>query len=903
MEGNEKITLTIDGKNVVGYIGQTILDVAEESGIYIPHLCDHKDLQPVGHCRLCLVEVDGRRISISCKTPIRDGMSVKTENPEIVKTRKITLELIIANHPRDCLTCLKDSECQLQDVSNYIGLDEDRLARLRPNLPDVPVDTSNPFFDRDLEKCILCGICVRTCEEIIGASAIDFSLRGVYTTISTFGDAPILESNCVSCGECVANCPVGALIPKKEMHVKPAYEVLTTCPYCGCGCGIYLGVRGDEIVSARGEPNNPASFGNLCVKGRYGFGFITHPDRLTDPLIKRNGKFEKATWEEALDLVATKMMEIKEKIADNEDYFGFIASAKCTNEDNYVMQKFARAVMGTNNVDHCARLCHAPTVAGLVQSFGSGAMTNSIDEVRNSKCFFAIGTNTTSAHPIIANRINEAVRKGAKLIVANPRKIELCRWADLFLQFNPGTDVPLMMGMAKIIVDEGLADAAFIEKRCEGFEEFKKSLDQFPLDEVEKITGVPKEKIAEAARMYATHSPASILYSMGITQHSHGTDNVLATANLALLTGNVGKESSGVNPLRGQNNVQGACDVGSLPNVYPGYQRVNLPQMKEKFEKAWGTRLSGKVGLALTEMFNVAQEGKLKAMYLIGENPILSDADANHIKEAIQKLDFLVVQDIFLTETAELADVVLPATTFAEKDGTFTNTERRVQRVRKVLNPRGDSRGDWKIVCDVARRMGASGFEFEDSSAVMEELASVSPIYGGMHFDRIEDVGLQWPCSDRDHPGTKFLHSERFSTETGKGQFKTLTYKPPMEIPDDEYPLVLTTERSLYHFHTGTMTRKVEGLNVLRRNELVEMNPKDAAMLRIDDGEMVRVVSRRGEVKTEARVTEVSPEGVVSMTFHFAESPTNQLTNNALDPVSKIPETKVCAVRVEKIGG
>jgi formate dehydrogenase alpha subunit len=901
MEGNEKISLTIDGKDVVGYDGQTILDVAEENGIYIPHLCDHKDLQPVGHCRLCLVEVDGRRLSISCKTPIRDGMSVRTENPEIVKTRKITLELIVANHPRDCLTCVQDTECQLQNVSNYIGIDEDRLARLRSNMPDIPVDTSNPFFDRDLEKCILCGICVRTCEEIIGVSAIDFSLRGVHTTISTFGDAPILESNCVSCGECVANCPVGALIPKKEMQVKPAYEVLTTCPYCGCGCGVYLGVRGDEIVSTRGERDNPASLGNLCVKGRYGMGFITHPDRLTKPLIKRDGKFQEATWEEALDLVAKKMLEIKEEITENEDYFGFVASAKCTNEDNYVMQKFARAVMGTNNVDHCARLCHAPTVTGLVQSFGSGAMTNSIDEVRNSKCFFAIGTNTTSAHPIIANRINEAVRKGAKLIVANPREIDLCRWADLFLQLNPGTDVPLMMGMAKIIVDEGLADAAFIDERCEGFDEFYKSLDLFPLDEVEKITGVPKEKIAEAARIYATHSPASILYAMGVTQHSHGTDNVLATANLALLTGNVGKKSSGVNPLRGQNNVQGACDVGSLPNVYPGYQRVDIPEIKEKFEAAWGVSLSSDVGLTLTEMFNVAQKGKLKAMYLIGENPVLSDADANHIKEAIQNLDFLVVQDIFLTETAELADVVLPATTFAEKDGTFTNTERRVQRVRKILNPRGDSRGDWEIVCEIARRIGVSGFDYEDSSAIMDEIASVSLIYGGVHFDRIENVGIQWPCPDRNHPGTKFLHSERFSTETGKGQFKPLTYKPPMETPDDEYPLVLTTERSLYHYHTGTMTRKIEGLNVLRRNELVEINPKDASMLSISDGDIVKVVSRRGEVTTEAKVTEVSPEGVVSMTFHFSESPTNQLTNNALDPESKIPETKVCAVRIEKV--
>lgn len=903
MEGNEMISFTIDGKDVVGYESQTILHVAEENGIYIPHLCDHKDLTPVGHCRLCLVEVDGRRLSISCKTQIREGMSVRTENPEIVKTRKITLELIVANHPRDCLTCVKDSECQLQDVSNYIGIDEDRLARLRPNIPDIPIDTSNPFFDRDLEKCILCGICVRTCEEVIGVSAIDFSLRGVHTTISTFGDAPILESNCVSCGECVANCPVGALIPKKDMHLKPAYEVLTTCPYCGCGCGIYIGVRGDEIVSTRGERDNPASLGNLCVKGRYGLGFVTHPDRLMTPLIKRDGKFHEATWDEALDLVARKMLEIKEEITENEDYFGFIASAKCTNEDNYVMQKFARAAMGTNNVDHCARLCHAPTVTGLVQSFGSGAMTNSIDEVKNSKCFFAIGTNTTSAHPIIANRINEAVRKGAKLIVANPREIDLCKWADLFLQFNPGTDVPLMMGMAKIIVDEGLADTAFIQERCEGFDEFKKSLDRFPLEEVERITGVPREKIVEAAKMYASNSPASILYAMGVTQHSHGTDNVLATANLALLTGNVGKESSGVNPLRGQNNVQGACDVGSLPNVYPGYQRVHVPEIKEKFETAWSTGLSGKAGLAMTEMFNVAHEGKLKAIYLVGENPVLSDADANHITEAIQKLDFFVVQDIFLTETAEMADVVLPATSFAEKDGTFTNTERRVQRVRKVINPRGESRGDWEIVSEIARRMGVDGFDFKNSSAVLDEIASVSPIYGGIHFDRIETVGLQWPCTDRNHPGTKYLHSDGFATGNSKGQFKSLVYKPPMELPDDEYPLVLTTERSLYHYHTGTMTRRVEGLNVLRRNELVEMNPKDAAMLGIEDGDTVRVTSRRGEVETEARVTEVSPVGVVSMTFHFSESPTNQLTNNALDPESKIPETKVCAVRIEKISG
>jgi formate dehydrogenase alpha subunit len=900
MEEGKKVLFTIDGRKVEGETGQTILEVALENDIYIPHLCYHKDLTPVGHCRLCLVEVDGRRISISCKTPIRDGMKVRTENPEIIKTRRMTLELIIANHPQDCLTCAKDSECQLQEVANFIGLNEDRLKRLRPYRPEIPKDTSNPFFERDLERCILCGICVRTCEEILGVSAIDFADRGVYTTISTFGDAPILESNCVSCGECVVRCPVGALTPRKDKKVSPVYEVLTTCPYCGCGCGLYLGVRGDEIVSVRGEKENPASLGNLCVKGRYGIDFVNHPDRLTNPLIKRNGKFEEATWDEALNLVVEKLKKIKDEISKDKDYFGFITSAKCTNEDNYVMQKFARSVMGTNNVDHCARLCHAPTVAGLVQSFGSGAMTNSIDEFRRAKCFFAIGTNTTKAHPIIAMRINEAVRNGAKLIVANPREIELCDWAHLFLQFRPGTDVPLMMGIAKVIVDEELADISFIEERCDNFEEFKKSLKQFSLSNVEKLTGVPEEKIVEAARIYATHRPASLLYSMGVTQHSHGTDNVLATANLAMLTGNVGTESAGVNPLRGQNNVQGACDLGALPNVYPGYQSVDDQQIKEKFEKAWKANLSDEVGLALTEMFNAAQDGRLKAMYIVGENPVLSDADANHIKEALEKLDFLIVQDIFLTETAELADIVLPATTFAEKDGTFTNTERRVQRVRKALEPRGNSRTDWEIICEIAQRMGSTGFDFKDPSQIMEEISSVSPIYGGINFDRIEDTGLQWPCPDENHTGTVYLHANGFSTSNGKGVFKPLTYKPPMELPDEDYPLILTTERSLYHFHTGTMTRKVEGLNTLRKNELVEINPKDAASLGIEDGDMVKVISRRGEVTAEAKLTNVSPEGVVSMTFHFSESPTNQLTNNALDPVSKIPETKVCAIRIEK---
>ena len=538
-------------------------------------------------------------------------------------------------------------------------------------------------------------------------------------------------------------------------------------------------------------------------------------------------------------------------------------------------------------------------MAGLVTSFGSGAMTNSVNEIGEASCIFSIGSNTTAAHPIIGLEVKKAVRNGAKLIVANPRRIDLCRFADIYIQQAPGTDVALLMGMMRVILDEGLHDASFIEERCENFEAFKESLENFDIDTVSQITGVPAEKIIEAAKVYATNKPSTLLYAMGITQHTHGTDNVMATANLAMLTGNVGKPSTGVNPLRGQSNVQGACDMGALPNVYPGYQRVNEADIQKKFEEAWGYPLSDEAGLTLTEMFDGACEGKVKAMYIIGENPVLSDPNSKHINESLEKMEFLVVQDLFLTETAQFANVILPAATFAEKDGTFTNTERRVQLVRKAIEPVGDSRPDWWIVCEIAKRMNAKGFDFENPVEIMEEIASLTPIYGGISYDRIEELGLQWPCPTPDHLGTKFLHAEQFSR--GKGQFMPLEYKPAAELPDDEYPLILTTERSLYHYHTGSITRKVDGLNTLRPNEWVEMNPEDAEALGIVDAEMVKVISRRGEVTSKVKVTDASPPGVISMTFHFAESPTNVVTSPALDPVAKIPEAKVCAVRVEKV--
>jgi len=540
-------------------------------------------------------------------------------------------------------------------------------------------------------------------------------------------------------------------------------------------------------------------------------------------------------------------------------------------------------------------------VAGLAQSFGSGAMTNSIGELGDASVILAVGTNTTSGHPIVGQQVRAAVRKGSKLIVANPKEIDLCHVADHFLQLKPGTDVPLLMGMMRVIWDEELYDKSFIDARCEDLDAFVASLAAFDLDFVEKVTGVPKDKIVDAARCYASEQPASIIYCMGVTQHVQGTDNVLATSNLAMLTGNIGKPSSGVNPLRGQNNVQGACDMGCLPNVYPGYQPVTSAEVKSKFESAWDCELSASPGLTHTEIFDAVYSGKIKALYLVGENPYISEANSSHATEAMEKTEFLVVQDIFLTESAKYADVVLPAASFAEKDGTFTNTERRVQRVRQVIEPVGDSKPDWQIVCEIARRMGAKGFEFSSPEEVMKEIASVTPSYGGITFKRLEYGGLQWPCPTEAHPGTPILHTERFATDTGKGKFKPLTYRKSAEEADDQYPLILTTDRSLYHFH-GTMTRRVYGLNVLNKEELLSINPEDASRFGLTDKCMARVISRNGTVDTKVNVTDKCPRGVVSMTFHFAETPTNVLTCSDLDPVAKTPTTKVCAVRVEGLG-
>ncbi len=888
-----KVNITIDGIKLKVDDSLTVLEAALENNVYIPNLCHHKDLIPSGSCRLCLVEINNRKVQvIACKIKVEEGMTVITDNPEINFIRQMTLELLHVNHTQDCTNCMKNTNCQLQEVTSYIGTNETRIEQMRKNRPLIPVDTSNPFFNLDHNKCILCGICIRTCNEIQGVDALQYGYSGFDTLVCTFLNKPIKESVCESCGECVVRCPVGALIPKNMQ--RPSRTVKTICPYCGVGCGINLGVRGEKIVSIEGDYESPVNKGRLCVKGRFGYEWINHDERLKTPLIKKAGKFVESGWDEALELIAKNFSKYK------SHEFATFSSARCTNEENYVIQKFTRAVMGSNHIDHCARLCHAPSVAGLAQSIGSGAMTNSIKEISDAASIFAIGSNTTESHPIIGLKVKEAKWNGAKIIVANPRKIDLCKFADIWLQHKTGTDVALLMGICRVIVDKNLIDESFIEKRSENFDAFKRSLKEFGLDYVEKITGVPAKQIEAAAEIYASNSPASILYAMGITQHTHGTDNVLAISNLALLTGNIGKLSSGVNPLRGQNNVQGACDMGALPVVYPGYQKVADPKAKQKFEKAWNCKLSDTPGLTLTEIVNSAYNKKIKALYLIGENSLLSEPDANHVRKSLQKLDFFVAQDIFLSETARLADVVLPAASFAEKDGTFTNTERRVQRIRKAINPVGNSQPDWWITCQIAKKMNRKGFDFKNSEEIFNEVALLTPSYKGISYKRIEKEGLQWPVNDEKHKGTPVLHKDVFPTASSKAKFFPLKYRPPAELPDKQYPLILTTERSLYHYHTGTMTRRVDGLNQLNERELVEINPVDAKTIGVNDGDKVCVTSRRGNVDAVAKITNKSPAGTVAMSFHFFESPTNVLTNPALDPVAKIPELKVCAVMIEK---
>ncbi|RJP64823.1 MAG: formate dehydrogenase subunit alpha [Candidatus Abyssobacteria bacterium SURF_17] len=898
------VTLTIDGRAISVPNGSTVLDAIRKAGIYVPTLCHDAVLKPYGACRLCIVQIKGMRgLPTSCTTPVAEGMVVTTETEEIQRIRRTIVELAIANHPYGCLVCDKSEECELLNVARYVGAQQSSVDRMRRASLNKAVDTSNPAFDFDPNKCILCGKCVRICNEVVGRGAIDFAYRGQNTLVCTFGGRPLALSACQNCGECVEYCPTGALSAKQT--IIPQREVKTVCPYCGVGCSMLLGVRGQKIVRVRAAKENSVNTEGLCVKGRYGLDFVNHPDRLTRPLIRRDDApkgaarrkpaddFREADWNEALDRVAQGLARVRDE--SGADAIGVISSAKCTNEDNYIIQKFARAALGTNNVDHCARLCHASTVAAALAAFGDGAMSNSISDIDCANVLFVIGSNTTECHPIIGRRIKRAVKfNGAKLIVADPRSIELAEMADVHLNHFPGTDIALLNGIMREIVTRNLYDKKFVTERCEDFEPFLESLDRYPLEAVEEATGVAREKIQQAAMVFGKAKRAAVLYGMGITQHTTGTDNVKAVANLLMLTGNLGRRGTGFSPLRGQNNVQGSCDMGALPTVFPGYQRVSDPQVRAKFEQAWGRKLSDQPGRTLTEMFQTIHDDKIKALYVVGENPTLSEPDAEHAKGALAKLDFLVVQDIFLTETAQMADVVLPATSFAEKDGTFTNTERRVQLVRKAIEPLGETRVDWQIIADVSARMGYP-MNYSSAADIMEEVAQLTPIYGGIHYDRLENGGLQWPCWNRRHKGTPILHKDKFTR--GRGKFHVVHDNPPAELPTRAYPLVLNTGRILEHWHTGSMSHRSRVLEAIASESSIEISHVDAAQLGIEEGDTVSVSSRRGTVRTKARKTGRVKPGEAFMAFHWWDAPANLLTNPVLDPQAKIPEFKVASVR------
>ncbi len=893
------VNLTIDGQAIEVPAGSTILAAAKTLGIDIPTLC-HLDMekqfnQQAAACRVCVVEIEKRRnLAPACATSVMEGMVILTESPRVVEARKTVINLMLSDHPLDCLTCGQAGNCSLQDLCYRYDIEQTDYPGMRN---DFPLDDSNEFYVRNLNKCVACRRCVQICSNYQQTNAIGFGNRGFTTHPVAPFDKKMTDSICVSCGNCVSACPTGALQPKSKEKFRfwEVDRVKTTCSYCGVGCEMNLLVKNNKVVGV--EPSNgAANEGLLCVKGKFGYNFINHPDRLTTPLIKKDGKLVPASWDEAYELIARKLNETKSNFG--ADALAGFASARVTNEENYLFMKMVRAVFGTNNVDHCARLCHASTVAGLATTLGSGAMTNSIAEVLNSDVIFVTGSNTTETHPVIGSKIRRAVANGAKLIVAEPRCIDLVKQADVFMQITPGTNVALYNGMMNVIIEEGLQDEAFIKQRCENYEELAKVIKEYTPERVAEICGINAEDIRVAARLYAKAKAASIFYSMGVTQHSTGTSGVMGTSNLALLCGQIGKESSGVNPLRGQNNVQGACDMGCLPGDFTGYQKVANPEAVAKFEKAWGVKLSTEPGHTVTEIIPMAGKGEIKFLYIMGENPMLSDPDQKHVRAGLEALDFLVVQDIFLTETAELADVVLPAASFAEKDGTFTNTERRVQRVRRAIPAPGQAKADWVILQEMMAKLGYAK-SYANASEIMEEIASITPSYGGISYARLENESLQWPCPTTDHPGTKFLHKDKCAR--GLGLLKPWEFKPSAETPDSDYPLILSTGRILYHYHTKTMTGKVDGLNNLYPESFVEINPIAARKLSIVDGDKVRVSTRRGAVQATARVTEKLKENVIFMPFHFADGPANALTNPVLDPIAKIPEFKSCAARLEKL--
>lgn len=898
------IEIRINGISYQAEEGKTILDIARKNGIDIPTLCYMEGVSDIGSCRLCAVEVEGfSNLLPACRTKAKDGMVIITASDRLTEYRKEMLKLILTNHNQDCMSCPANGTCELQLMCNRYEVEHAEHDGNRKKIEQkMPVLAGNPYITYDPSKCIHCQRCVNVCHNIACNGTLGNSRSGTFHIVDAPFGENYKETECESCGNCASVCPTGALTLKREKSYREweTKKVLTTCPHCATGCQFYLVVKDDRIVNV--EPaNGPSNHHRLCIKGRSGsFDFIHSPERITSPLIRnRNtGEFEKATWEEAIAYTAKRFMEIREKYG-SESLAGF-ACSRSANEDIYMVQKMVRTCFGTNNTDNCARVCHSATVAGLAKTLGSGAMTNPIHDITHDvDCILLVGSNPEEAHPVVGMQIRRAIKDGTKLIVVDPREIGLAKQADIHLKLRPGTNVAFANGMMHVMIKEDLVDHDYIRDYSEGYEELKKLVEEYTPERVGEICHIDPDRLVEAARMYATAKKAPIIYCLGVTEHSTGTEGVMCMSDMAVICGKIGKSGCGVNPLRGQNNVQGACDMGAMPTDYPGYQKVDNEEVREKFEKAWGVKLNPTPGLKATEVFPAAIEGRIKGLYICGEDPIVSDPDTNHIIKALKSLDFFCIQELFMTKTAEYADVILPGVSYAEKEGTFTNTERRVQRIRKAVTLKGDMRPDTDILIDLMNAMGYPQPHLT-SAEIMDEVASLTPSFAGISHARL-DAGesLQWPCRSKDHPGTPIMHAS--GPVRGRALLYPAVFKESSELPDDDYPFILMTGRILYHYNAAAMTARSEGLMEIAGEGFIEMNYKDAERLGISNGERVRVRSRRDAIEAYARVGRKVSEGETWMPFHFPDSPVNRLTNAALDEFARIPEYKVCAVQVEKI--
>ena len=869
---------------------------------FVPTLCDAPNLDPFGSCRVCSVDValvkDGpAKVQASCHTPVMAGSYIYTDSERITRLRKNIIELVLTDHPLDCLTCEVNNNCELQTVAARVGIRKVRYPEGKNHL-DREKDLSHPYMTSDFSKCINCFRCVRACDEVQGQFVLSMAGRGFDSHIVKGFEQNFFESDCVSCGACAQACPTSAISDVFESKsVAVDEKIRTVCTYCGVGCNLEVAVDNHKVKSIQAPYDAEVNQGHTCLKGRFAFSFYNHPDRLRTPLIRKEGELVPATWDEAYDYIASELTRIKNDFGP--DYIGGISSARCTNEENYLMQKFIRAVIGTNNIDSCARVCHSPTALGMQRTFGTGAATNSIEDLKYTDLIMVIGANPTDAHPVTGAKLKQFAMKGTSIVI-DPRRTEMARYATYHLQLRPGTNVAVMNMLLYYIISEGLEDKSFIEARTEGYEEFKKHILSLDIDELSKISGVHKDLARKAAIAYATAPNAMSFHGLGVTEHSQGTYTVMLIADLAMITGNIGRRGVGVNPLRGQNNVQGAADMGCQPHQGAGYLDVTKPEIHSMYEEFYHAKLPLHVGYKIPQMYDAALDGKLKALWLMGEDNVQTDPNTQHVVSALSKLDLLVVQEIFMTETAKLAHVVLPASSFLEKSGTFTNGERRIQRVQKVVEPLEGTKPDGQIIVDIMNRMGYDQAAY-DPATMLEEISQIVPFFAGVKWDELGDNGKQWPVLP-DGTDTEILHTETF--KRGRGKFQVASWKESEEIVNHgtEFPYILTTNRELEHYNCGTMTRRTGNVEILTDDVLL-IHPDDAAKHLIHEGDFVCIISARGKIDVKARITDEVRPGVLSSTFHFPEVRMNDLTSSVSDSEAMCPEYKVVAVNIRKSKG